>query len=73
MKADQNDRQVPQGDSAMFDKICKVIALIIFAFIAYSLYLHALNSRYDSLGNRGAVIDQQTGKIYIPEPVKSNP
>ena len=47
----------------MFDKIFKFIALIIFGFIAYSFYLHALNIRYYPIANKLVVLDKQTGNI----------
>ena len=47
----------------MFDKICKVTALIIFSFIAYTFYLYTLNTRYES-SMRTLVLDRKTGELF---------
>ena len=47
----------------MFDKICKITALIILAFIAYTFYLYTLNTRYEA-ATRGLVLDRKTGELF---------
>ena len=46
----------------MFDKILKSLFLVALFFVAYALYLHALNTRYYPIANK-LVLDKQTGNI----------
>jgi len=57
----------------MFDKIFKSLLLLILAFIAYTLYLYTLNTRYQIIGKGAGVFDRQTGKIYAPKVIRENP
>lgn len=56
----------------MFDKIFKTVALLILAFIAYTLYLYTLNTRYYPIGGR-SVLDRQTGYVYFQDLLQSRP
>jgi len=57
----------------MFDKIFKIVALLILGFMAYTFYLYTLNTRYQIIGKGAGVFDRQTGKIYAPKAIRGNP
>ena len=50
----------------MFDKIFKIIVLLILGFMAYSFYLYTLNTRYYYIKGK-TVMDRQTGYLYYQE------
>lgn len=54
----------------MFDKIFKIIVLLILGFIAYTFYLYTLNTRYYSVSNR-IVLDRKTGYYRIPKVIRA--
>ena len=54
----------------MFDKIFKILALLILGFIAYTFYLYTLNTRYYSVSNR-IVLDRKTGSLHAPELIRA--
>ena len=51
----------------MFDKILKILALLILGFIAYTFYLYTINTRYSHIKS-GLAFDHKTGKLYNAKP-----
>jgi len=47
----------------MFDKIFKIILLLILGFTSYAIYLNSQKDRY-YLKDYQVILDKQTGQLY---------
>lgn len=56
----------------MFDKIFKIVVVIILAFMAYTLHTYTINTRYSYSVLNDAIVERETGNLYVPAKSLSN-